>query len=79
MADGFSFGTCLPTYSGGRNDQESVWGIALDVLGDIQLLQDVLGPYGQDAQFAWSTPPWFRKRVKILLPHNTYKGTIPSS
>ena len=45
-ADGSSFGACVPTCGGVGNDQESVWGICLGVLTNIQLLLDSLGSCG---------------------------------
>ena len=45
-ADASRFGVCLPTCGGRSNDEESVWGIGLD-MSDIQPLQNVLGPCGQ--------------------------------
>ena len=58
-ADGCSCGACMPTCGGNGHGQESVWGIDLDVLGD--MLLNALGPWGQrhDFQTAWSAPPWF--------------------
>ena len=60
-ADGSSFGACLPTCIGGSDDDESVWGIGLDVFSDIQPLLNMFRPCGQrqGVQFAWSAPPWF--------------------
>ena len=58
-ADGSSLSACLPTCVGGSDDDESVWGIGLDVLIGIQPLQNVLRPCGQrqGVQFAWSLHP----------------------
>ena len=52
-ADGSSFGACLSTRSSGIDDQESVGGLCMDVLSNIQWLLKVLGPYRQrlDIQF----------------------------
>ena len=40
-ADRSSFGACLPTCGVGSEDQESVWGIGLNILSDIQLLLNI--------------------------------------
>ena len=55
-----SVAACLPTCNASSDDQESVSGIGLDVLSDIQLLLNVLGPRIQrtGVQFAWSALPW---------------------
>ena len=59
-ADSSSFGACPSTCNSGSDDKESVMGIGLVVLNDIQLLLNVLGPCGhrQGVQFVWSAPPW---------------------
>ena len=50
----------MPTCIGGGDDQESVWGMCVDILSDIQLLVDVFGLYKQrhSVQFAWWVPSW---------------------
>ena len=60
-ADGSSCGARVPTCGGSSDGQESVWGIGLDVLGDIQLLLNALGQCGQwqGIQFAWSSSSLF--------------------
>ena len=56
---GSSFEAWLLTCGGGSDDQESVWDTGLYTLNDIQLLQNVLGMWGQrrSVQFTWSAAP----------------------
>ena len=67
-AEGPNCGACVPTYGGSSDGQESVWGIVLNVLGDIQLLLNALEPCGQrhGIQFAWSAPSWFWRAERKL-------------
>ena len=79
-ADGSSFWACLPKYVDGSDDDESVWGIGLDVLSDIQPLLNVLGSCGQQqgVQFAWSAPSWFWTTERKLFPLEMRTRTWPS-
>ena len=68
-AGGSSFRVYLPTCDGDSDEQVSVWAIGLDVMGDNQLLLNVLEPCGQrhDVQLAWSAPSWF-----LVLRENSF-------
>ena len=74
-ADGSSFGACC----GSSDDQDSVWGIGLNIFHDIQLLLSIIGPCGQrqGVQFVLSAPLWFWTPGKrTLSPHHMEKGMI---
>ena len=75
-ADGSTSGACEPTCSGSNDGQESVWGIGLDGLGDIQRLLNILGPCRQrrGVQFAWSALPWFWTAERICSASGYIEG-----
>ena len=70
-ADGSNFGACLLKCIGESDDDDSVWGIGLDVLSDIQLLLNVIGTCRkrQGTQFVWPASPWlWTTERKLFCP-----------
>ena len=66
-ADGSSSNACVPTCGAGVYDQESVWGIYMNVLSDMPLLLNAFGPCGQWSNLIAERNPlpfMIRRRVR---------------
>ena len=81
-ANGSSSGVCLTKCGGDNDDQESVWGIVLCALSDIQLpssgYKRSLDCADKDMASSSSDQPrpHSRRWEKTLSPHDTEKGTV---
>ena len=71
----FRFTWCVSTFKSVGDDKASVWVIDPDVLSDIQILLNILGPHGQrhSVHFIWSAPSWSRTPRETRSPHYSEK------